>query len=124
MQSLFLMLTTIFGILIAIDDRIIGGLLFWLGAMVVWFSAYQGISALRHIHGSPRLATSVVQLLFMLGGFWLLGVSKAGIGFFGIGASGVQYGYVCMALGAILAMTSRPPQAEIDSVNSGTPITQ
>jgi hypothetical protein len=116
MQVVFLWLTTSFAILIAVDHKIFAGLLFWVGAHLVWLCTYQGVTAVLYAQGQKRLVIPALQALSASGGAWLLRLSEARIGLFGLEISSVEYTYACLVLGVILAVNTRPPQVEIDAV--------
>ena len=90
------------------------GMLF-LGGVLSWIGSYAALSALIYSKGKKRILVPLIQCGIGFLGFFILSQTDFRLGVFGYEIENYEFAYFSLAMGIVMALTTRPDQAEINA---------
>lgn len=93
----------------------ITSVMLFIGGILCWVGSYATLSALIYSKGKKRLIVPLIQTAIATGGYFILINANFKLGIFGYEVENYEFSYFSLGMGLLMAITTRPDQAEIDA---------
>ena len=96
----------------------IPSIMLFFGGLICWWCSSSFLTCIIYSRGYKRILLLLIQVLFCYAGYFLLTKANFKLILFGFVTENYEFAYFSLAMGLLMALTTKPTQDEINLVQS------